>query len=136
MRRLARAALLSVVVLAAVGCLTTSEALVGRPWSLVEVAGAPPVDPDGIGAVSFGIDGRFQVDTGCRSGGGTYHLDGNRIFLDAEILQPSPCDEAMAAQDAILLGVVEGRPRFELDTRTGRLRLTAEDGTVLLFEAP
>ncbi len=42
----------------------------------------------------------------------------------------------MAAQDAILLGVVEGRPRFEIDTRTGRLRLTSSTGQVLLFESP
>jgi len=118
------------------GCLTTSEVLVDRPWKLVEVVGAPPVDPEGIGGVSFGTDGRFQVNTGCRGGGGTYHLDGNRVILDTEILQPGPCDEAMAAQDAILLGVVEGRPRFEIDTRTGRLRLTSEAGQVLLFDSP
>ncbi len=136
MRLVGRVAALIVVALAAAGCLTTSDVLVGSPWSLVEVAGMPPVDPDGIGSVSFGTDGRFTVNTGCRSGGGTYHLDGNRIILDTEILQPSPCDAAMAAQDAILLGVVEGRPRFEIDTRTGRLRLTGENGTVLLFVAP
>lgn len=136
MRGLARAAAVGLLVLVAAGCLTTSEVLVDRPWKLVEVAGPPPVDPEGVVGVSFGTDGRFSVNTGCRSGGGTYHVDGNRILLDSESLQPSPCDEAMAAQDAILLGVVEGRPRFELDTRTGRLRLTAEDGTVLLFEAP
>jgi heat shock protein HslJ len=133
---LARIAALGLLVVAAAGCLTTSEVLVDRPWKLVEVAGAAPVDPEGIVGVSFGTDGRFAVDTGCRSGGGTYHLDGNRILLDSEILQPSPCGEAIAAQDAVLLGVVEGRPRFEIDTRTGRLRLTAEEGTVLLFETP
>ena len=136
MRFAARAAALGLPLLLLAGCLTTSEVLVDRPWELDEVGGAPPVDPDGIVGVSFGTDGRFTVNTGCRSGGGTYHLDGNRILLDSEILQPSPCDEAMAAQDAILLGVVEGRPRFEIDTRTGRLRLTSEAGEVLLFVAP
>jgi heat shock protein HslJ len=135
-RGLARAVALGLLALVAAGCLTTSEVLVDRPWKLVEIVGAPPVDPDGIGGVSFGTDGRYQVNTGCQSGGGTYHLDGNRIMLDSEVLQPSPCDEAMAAQDAILLGVVEGRPRFEIDTRTGRLRLTSEAGDVLLFETP
>jgi heat shock protein HslJ len=122
------------VVLAA--CLTTGDVLVDRPWKLAEIAGVAAVDPDGIVGVGFGTDGRFTVNTGCRSGGGTYHLEGNRILLDSEILQPSPCDEAMAAQDAVLLGVVEGRPRFEIDTRTGRLRLTSESGEVLLFETP
>lgn len=136
MRGLAWIAALGLLGLAAAGCLTTSEVLVDRPWKLVDVSGTSPVDPEGIVGVSFGTDGRFQVNTGCRSGGGTFHVDGNRIILDSEILQPSPCDEAAAAQDAILLRVVEGRPRFEIDTRTGRLRLTSDAGQVLLFESP
>jgi hypothetical protein len=135
-RFLARAAAITVVALATAGCLTTGEVLVDRPWKLVEVSGAPTVDPDGIVGVSFGTDGRFQVDTGCRSGGGTYHLEGNRILLDTEILQPSPCDEAMTAQDGALRSVIEGRPVWAIDTGTGRLRLTSEAGSVLLFETP
>lgn len=136
MRRLPRGAALGLLALAAAACLTTGDVLVDRPWRLVEIGGVPPVDPDGIVGMDFGTDGRYRVNTGCRSGGGTYHLDGNRILLDSEILQPSPCDEAMAAQDAILLGVVEGRPRFEIDSRTGRLRFTGEAGPVLLFDTP
>ena len=136
MRGFTQIAALGLVLLAVAGCLTTSDVLVDRPWSLVEIVGVAPVDPGGIGSVSFGTDGRFQVVSGCRSGGGTYHLDGNRIILDTEILQPSPCDEAMAAQDKILLGVVDAVPRFEIDTRTGRLRLTGENGMTLLFESP
>ena len=42
----------------------------------------------------------------------------------------------MAAQAVILLSVVEGRPRYEIDTHTGRLRLTSEAGQVLLFDSP
>ena len=136
MKGLPRLVVLLALAFLAAACLTTSEVLVDRPWKLAEVVGAPPVDPEGIVGVSFGTDGRFQVNTGCRSGGGTYHLDGNRIILDTEILQPGPCDEAMAAQAVILLSVVEGRPRFEIDTHTGRLRLTSEAGQVLLFDSP
>jgi hypothetical protein len=77
-----------------------------------------------------------MVNTGCHSGGGTYHVDGSRILLDSEILQPSPCDEAMAAQDARLVGAIRDRPGFEIDIRTSRLRLTGEAGEVLLFETP
>jgi heat shock protein HslJ len=133
---LARVASLVIVALVAAACLTTTEVLVDRPWKLVEIDGVPRVDLGVPASVAFDTDGRFQVHTGCRSGGGTYHLDGNRILLDTEILQPSPCDAAMAEQDAVLLGVVEGRPRFEIDSRTGRLRLTSEAGQVLLFVAP
>ncbi len=123
-------------VLLVAACMTSADVITDRPWKVVEVAGASPVDLEGIVGVSFGTNGRFQVNTGCQSGGGTYHVDGNRIVLDSEILQPSPCDQAMAAQDAMLLGVVEGRPRFEIDTRTGRLRLTSDSGDVLLFDSP
>jgi heat shock protein HslJ len=127
---------LGVLVLVAAGCMTSADVITGKPWKLAEIGGAPPVDPDGIVGVSFGTDGRFQVQTGCRSGGGTFHVEGNRVVLDSEMLQPTPCSDAMSAQDAILLRAVEGRPRFEIDTRTGRLRLTNEAGQVLLFETP
>ena len=120
-----------VLVLAAAGCVTSADVITGKPWKR-----RSPVDPDGIVGVSFGTDGRFQVQTGCRSGGGTFHVEGNRVVLDSEMLQPTPCSDALSAQDAILLRAVEGRPRFEIDTRTGRLRLTNEAGQVLLFETP
>jgi heat shock protein HslJ len=133
-RALAIAGALAMLVL---GCGTDGRVpLEDGPWKLVEIAGQPPIDPDGIVGVGFGTDGRFTVNTGCNSGGGTLHLDGNRILIDSEILQPSTCDEAMAAQDAQMLGVVEGRPRFEIDSRTSRLLLTGEAGEVLLFETP
>jgi heat shock protein HslJ len=131
------AAIASALAVLVLGCGTDGQVqLEDRPWKLVEIAGRPPVDHDGIVGLSFGTDGRFTVNTGCRSGGGTYHLDGNRIILDTEILHPSPCAEAMAVQDATLLGVAEGRPRFEIDTRTSRLRLTGEADKILLFETP
>ena len=117
-------------------CMTTGDVLVDRPWKLVEIGGMPPVDPEGMIGFSFGADGRYQVHTGCRSGGGTYHLDGNRILLDSERLEPVTCDDATRAQEAGVADVVEGRPRFEIDSLTGRLRLTGESGAILLFEAP
>jgi heat shock protein HslJ len=127
---------LLVVALVVAACLTTRDVLVDRPWKLVEVGGVPPVDPQGTVGVSFGTDGRFTVDTGCSSGGGTFHLDGNRILLDSETLTPVPCPSALADQQAAMLAVIEGRPAYAIDTGTGRLRLTSEAGQVLLFEAP
>jgi heat shock protein HslJ len=118
------------------GCLTAHDVLTDRPWRLVEVGGAAPIDPAGAVGVSFGTDGRFAISTGCISGGGTYHLDGNRILLDSEQLVPTPCPSALAGQHAAILAVIEGRPTYAIDTGTGRLRLTSEAGEVLLFEAP
>jgi heat shock protein HslJ len=135
-RGLGRLVVLGPLVLVVAGCLTTSEVLVDRPWKLVEVAGAPPADPDGIAGVGFGADGRFQVNTGCTSGGGTYHLDGNRILLDSEQLVATPCPSALAAQQTAMLSVIEGEPVYAIDTGTGHLRLTTDAGDVLLFEAP
>jgi heat shock protein HslJ len=136
MKGLIRSLALVAVVLLVAACMSSGDVISGKPWKLAEIGGSAPVDPDGIIGVSFGADGRFQVNTGCRSGGGTFHADGNRIVLDSETLQPNSCDEAMAAQDVILLGAIEGRPRFEIDTGTGRLRLTGERGDVLLFDSP
>jgi heat shock protein HslJ len=124
---------LGVAALLTTGCLTATEVLVGRPWSLVEVSGAPPVTQAGV---SFGTDGRFTIKTGCNSGGGTYHLDGNRILLDSETLTVTPCPSAQAAQQSAMLDVIEGEPVYAIDTGTGYLRLTSRAGEVLLFEAP
>lgn len=136
MRGPARAAALVVVVLAAAGCLTTSEVLVDRPWKLVEIAGAPPVDPEGVVGVRFGTDGRFTVNTGCNTTGGTYHLDGNQILLDTVQQTLVLCDGDLATQEARVLAVVKNAPAYAIDTGTGRLRLTSDAGQILLFEAP
>lgn len=136
MKALPRSLPLVATLVLVAACMTSADVITGKPWKLAEIGASTPVDPEGIIGVSLGTDGRFQLNTGCRSGGGTFHVDGNQIVLDSEILQPTPCNETMAAQDAILLGVVEGRPRFEIDTRTGRLRLTSKAGQVLLFDSP
>ena len=137
MRGPAQIAALGLLVLAvAAGCLTTSEVLVDRPWKLVEVSGAPPVDPQGVVGVGFGTDRRFTVNTGCNTTGGTYHLDGNRILLDTVNQTLVLCEGELATQEAAILAVIKNRPAYAIDTGTGRLRLTSDAGRVLLFEAP
>ena len=131
-----RALALVAAVMLVAGCMTSADVITDKPWKLVSIGEAAPVDPEGIVGVDFGTDGRFRLNTGCRSGGGTYHIDANRIRIDAETLQPSPCDAAMVTQDGVLRGVLDSGPRFGLDTGTGQLRLTGEDGMVLLFVTP
>ena len=124
---------LAALATAAVGCMTGSDVLVERPWSLVTIAGQPPA---AAGGVTFGTDGRFTVDTGCNSGGGTYHLQGNRISLDSEVLTQVACVGAVGEQERAVLGVIEGTPAYAIDTETGRLRLTGPGDVVLLLEVP
>jgi len=128
-----RALALVVAGFVAIACVTGHDVLVDRQWTLASVAGAPAAAP---GSVAFGADGRFTIDTGCNRGGGTYHLDGNRILLDSETLTEMACDGAVGEQERIVLGVVEGRPTYAIDTGTGRLRLTGPGEVVLLFDAP
>lgn len=120
------------IALVVAGCITGQDVLVERSWRLASVGGRPPAAEAGA---SFGTDGRFTIQTGCNSGGGTYHLDGNRILLDSETLTEMACDEPRAAQEAAILGVIEGMPTYAIDTGTGRLRLTGPGGVVLVFEA-
>ena len=127
----ARLVAVLLVGLAAVGCMTVHDVLVGRSWSLVEVDGGLPVaEAD----VSFASDGTFVARTGCNTVDGTYHLEGNRILVDSEQATMLPCDQATASQEAAVLGVLHDRPVYAIDTGSGRLRLTSDAGRVLLFE--
>ncbi len=136
MSRLLAILALAVVAITFGACLTTSEILVDRPWRLAAIDGVPAADADRTAGVSFGSDGRFRLDTGCNSGGGTYHLEGNRILLDQEELTAQACEGAVGVQEAAMLAVIEGEPSWSIDTGTGRLRLATRSGNVLLFETP
>lgn len=123
---------LSVVTALAAACMPASDAITNRPWRLVEIDRSVPVAE---GAVEFGADGRFTVRPGCNTGGGTYTIDGNRIVVAGTQLTAMSCDDPADSQEQAFLAVLGDTPRFEIETRTGRLRLMAGDGA-LVFEAP
>lgn len=123
-------ALLLAATLAA--CMPTSDAITDRPWKLVQIGASVPVAEAGI---SFGVDGRVTVSPGCNSGGGTYAIEGNRIVAGPIALTERACGEPADSQEQVFLAVLGAGPRFEIETRTGRLRLTAGDDA-LVFEAP
>lgn len=131
MRRLRSPALLAIAAVAAAGCLTVQDVLVGRNWALVEVHGAPPVAE---ASVSFGSDGRFVVRTGCNVAGGTFHVDGARILLDTVEQSLLLCEGDLKRQEAGILAVLKNEPAYAIDTRTGWLRLTSTADQVLVFE--
>ena len=123
---------LSAVTVLAAACMPTSDAITNRPWKLVEINRSVPVAE---GAVEFDTDGRFTVRPGCNSGGGTYTIDGNRIVVDGTQLTAMACGDPADGQEQAFLAVLRDTPRFEIETRTGRLRLTAGD-RALVFDTP
>jgi heat shock protein HslJ len=128
--------LLGTIALAAAlvsGCFTTHDILVGPAWSLIEVEGEAPGAP---AQVTFAADGTFDGRTPCSPFSGTYHLESNRILLDSEVLTGAGCaGDAAVQEEEAFLAVLENRPTYAIDTGTGRLRVTGNDRSVLLFEA-
>jgi heat shock protein HslJ len=131
LRSVALALGLPLVVVAAGGCMTSHDVITGD-WVLVQVDNAAPAAEAGI---SFGTDGRFAMQPGCNSGGGTYAISGNRIDVQSLEATAMACGEPADAQEQIFVAALEADPRFEIETGTGRLRLTTDD-TVLVFDAP
>jgi heat shock protein HslJ len=115
-----------------VGCLPSSNAITGRTWRLVQIDGAVPAAEAGI---SFGVDGRVAVSPGCNSGGGAFSIEGNRITVGELLLTAMACGDPADAQEQAFLAVLGASPRFEIETRTGRMRLTAGEDA-LVFETP
>jgi heat shock protein HslJ len=119
--------------LVAAGCMTSADVITGKTWSLDLVDGQPAVAP---GTLALGGDGQLQVEPGCNRGTGTYAIEGNRLVTGPIALTAMLCvDDAVNAQETIVLGVLDADPTFAVDTRTGQLRLTAGEST-LLFDAP
>ena len=118
--------------LAAAGCMASHDVITGA-WELVEINGTSPVAE---AAISLLPDGNFTMRPGCNTGGGTYTIVGNRLEAEVMSLTWKSCGDAANAQEQTVVTVLEADPRFEIETGSGRLRLTGADGTVLLFEAP
>ena len=45
------------------------------------------------------------------------------------------CEEAVKAQEQDVVTILEADPRFEIETGTGRLRLTAGDAVLVFAES-
>lgn len=131
--------ILAVLMVAGVlaGCMPSSDAIADRPWGLAEIGGSAPAVPAQIefGVDQSGSDGQFTVQPGCNTGGGTYRIVGNTIQVLDLKLTAMACGEPADSQEQAFLRVLGGTPRFEIETRTGRLRLTSGDDT-LVFETP
>jgi len=128
------AAMLLIVALVAAGCGPDPEVLVAGPWKLTSIGGLPPAAEAGI---SFTAEGRFSIQTGCNSGGGTYRLERDTLTFTEFILTKMACEGPIGVQEGAFLNVLQAGPRIRsLDNRGGRgLVLVAGDAT-LAFDTP
>lgn len=83
--------------------------------------------------LSFGADGQLSGSTGCRTFSGTFTRAENAISVGSLVTDDRGCSEETAAQDAHVLGVLEGMVRISIDG--SQLTLTADDGTGLGYQA-
>ena len=84
--------------------------LVGPTWTVNSIVAGDAVSsiPDGVVAtLKFSQDGRFEVQTGCNQGGGTYAIDGNRIRFTEIVLTKMACDGARGQMEAAVLAVLQ-----------------------------
>jgi len=83
--------------------------LVGPTWTVNSILAGDAVSsiPDGVVAsLKFGADGRFELQTGCNSGGGSYAVEGARIQFRDVVTTKRGCDGASGQMEAAVLGVL------------------------------
>jgi heat shock protein HslJ len=111
--------------------------LVGVGWSLSPSDGditTADIDPTAVDTpkIAFAADGQVSLYDGCNYMTGSYSLAADRVSFEepwtstAKACTGDPVSTAFGA-------VLKGDATFSLDART--LRLTATDGTTLVFDA-
>jgi heat shock protein HslJ len=84
--------------------------LIGPTWTVNSILAGDAVSsiPDGVVAtLVFGEDGRFELQTGCNSGGGTYAVEGARIQFPDIVTTKRGCDGASAQVETAVLAVLQ-----------------------------
>jgi heat shock protein HslJ len=112
-------------------------ALEGTAWRLdALVEGA---DPDSavssvLGDATLELEsGQLGGHSGCNGFGGGYEVDGNRLLVGDIESTLIGCDEALAAQEAHIVGVLQADPTFRIEGAS--LELTDDDGHGLIYRA-
>jgi heat shock protein HslJ len=116
--------LVATVIMAAVvvaACGADKGGLTDRSWRLTALNG---VATDVEAGINFGADGRFTVQGGCNSGGGSWRLDGSRLTLGSIALTEMACDGSKGVIEDVFVAVLKSAPTIaKLDTRSGDLTL-------------
>jgi heat shock protein HslJ len=103
--------------------------LVGTTWEVESIIQGQTVSsvPEGAAAsLTLQPDGRFAVDTGCNTGGGTYTVDGAQLHLSGIELTRRACTGAAGDLERAVLAVLQVSP-IDLDIEARVLTLTAGD---------
>jgi len=132
-----RGAVVAAALLVVTACMPSSDAIADRPWGLDQINGSAPAVPAHLelGVAGFAADGTYTVQPGCNTGGGTYRIVGNTIDFGQPSITAMACGEPADSQEQAFLAVLGAKPRFEIETQTGRLRLTAGE-SALVFVTP
>jgi heat shock protein HslJ len=83
--------------------------LVGPTWTVISLITGDAVSsiPDGVVAtLTFGADGRVEIQTGCNQGGGSYGIDGARIQFGDIVTTKRACDGASGQMETAVLAVL------------------------------
>jgi heat shock protein HslJ len=119
--------ILAAAALGLAGCALLPSPWVGR-WELVSVDGNPRAAPASIVLTDTAI----EIETGCNTGAGTYHLDGERLTLTDVAFTAVGCSDALGRQDAAFLALASGSPTLRI--ADDRMTLDAGSGIpVLVF---
>jgi heat shock protein HslJ len=109
--------------------------LEGTQWRLdAVVAGS---GPDGAVSSVLGEptlelgDGQLTGHTGCNGFEGSYEVEGDRLHLSQLVSTRIGCEDALAVQEAHVLGVLGSSPTVRVEGPA--LELTAEDGQGLVY---
>lgn len=103
--------------------------LVGPTWTVASIISGDAVSsvPNGVVAtLTFADDGRFDVQTGCNEGGGSYEVDGDRLrFGDIETTDIGCLGGARQLEAAVLAVLAADELAYEIDAAS--LQISAGD---------
>jgi len=125
-------AALGILFLAGCGMLSSASSLEDTSWTLVDLAGTPPIEGTTV-TVEF-ADGNIGGSTGCNSYGGAYELNGETVTFDEMVSTLMACLEPEGAmdQEQRFLEILNAAESIRVSG--DRLQIIASDGAVLEFE--
>jgi heat shock protein HslJ len=122
--------LLSTCALAACASTGKSASLAGTTWKLVSYGPLGAQIPAAAGIqthVDFGQAGEIGGNVGCNVFGGGYQVKKGRIIFTDMHMTMMACPEPQMGQESVVLQVLSGTVRFELQGNS--LVIFGEDGT-------